>query len=239
MRRLAALLILTAAGLSAAGAQAPAGAPPSAGTQALAGASGPILEAMRRDFPLDHRAIAAGLAGKPPEEARRLAYEGIDRFLRGRRDSILAAPGPSLAAIEARQGAMLRALGRQDVRLCAAVGDRGFFSREALGGAEPAGLAEYGVAMIEAAKAGFRATPTPPAAKEDFLAWLAAVEKIEPEVPVAAMLSDRARRASATPDHLCRGAAAMHEAVAALPAGRRERIARTLLSSVIAATAAP
>jgi hypothetical protein len=225
MRRLAAFLILAAAGLAPAAAQPPAGA------------SGRILEAMRRDFPLDHQAVAATLAGKPALEARRLAYEGIDRFLRGRRESILAAPGPSLVEIEARQGAMLRALGRQDARLCASVGDRGFFSREALAGAEPAGLAEYGLALVEAAKAGFRAPATPPAAKEDFLAWLAAVEKIEPEVPVRAMLSDRARRAAASPDHLCRGAAAMHEAIAALPAGRRERVARTLLSSVIAAAA--
>lgn len=224
MRRLAALLIL-AAGLAPAAAQPPAGA------------SAPILEAMRRDFPLDHQSIAAALEGKAPEEARRLAYEGIDRFLRGRRDSILAAPGPLLVAIEARQGAMLRALGKQDVRLCATVGDRGFFSREALAGAEPAGLADYGLALVEAAKAGFRGSATPPAAKEDFLAWLAAVERIEPEVPVGAMLSDRARRAAAGPDHLCRGAAAMHEAVAALPPGRRERVARTLLSSVIAAAA--
>lgn len=224
MRRLAALLIL-AAGLAPASAQPPAGA------------AAPILEAMRRDFPLDHRAIADSLAGKTPEESRRLAYEGIDRFLRGRRESILAAPGASLVAIEARQGAMLRALGKQDVRLCAAVGDRGFFSREALAGAEPAGLAEYGVALVEAAKAGFRAASTPPAAKDDFLAWLAAVEKIEPQVPVGAMLADRARRAAAGPDHLCRGAAAMHEAIATLPSGRRERVARTLLASVIAAPA--
>lgn len=224
MRRFAAFLIF-ASGFAPAAAQPPAGA------------SAPILEAMRRDFPLDHQAIAAAFAGKPPEEARRLVYEGIDRFLRGRRASILAAPGPSLVAIEARQGAMLRALGKRDVRLCAAVGDRGFFSREALAGVEPAGLADYGVALIEAAKAGFRAPATSPAAKEDFLAWLAAVERIEPEVPVRAMLSDRELRAAASPDHLCRGAAAMHEAVAALPAGRRERVARTLLSSVIAAAA--
>ncbi len=225
MRLLAAFLILASGLASAAAAQLPAGAPTR------------ILEAMRRDFPLDHQAIAASLAGKTPEEARRLAYVGIDRFLRGRRESILAAPGPSLVAIEARQGAMLRALGRQDVRLCATVGDRGFFSREALAGAEPAGLADYGLALVEAAKAGFRASATPVAAKEDFVAWLAAVEKIEPEIPVRAMLSDRALRSAASPDHLCRGAAAMHEAVAALPPGPRERVARTLLSSVIAAAA--
>ncbi len=221
MRRLAALLILAAA-LAPAAAQPPAGA------------SAPILEAMRRDFPLDHRAIADSLAGKPPEEARRLAYEGIDRFLRGRRESILGAPGASLVAIEARQGALLRALGRQDVRLCATVGDRGFFSREAAAGAEPPGLADYGIALIEAAKAGFRAPAAPAATKEDFESWLAAVEKVESDVPVRAMLFDRARRAAAGPDHLCRGAAAMHEAVATLAPGPRERVARTLLASVIA-----
>lgn len=231
MRRLAALLILAAA---------PAAAQlPVVEVAAPAGASAPILEAMRRDFPLDHRAIAASLAGKPPEDARRLAYQGIDRFFRGRRNSILAAPDASLVAIEARLGALLRTLGRQDVGLCAKVGDHGVFSREALAGAEPEGLADYGLAMIEAAKAGSGATPTAAVTKEDLEAWLAQVGRIEPGVPVRAMLGDGAVRAAASPDHLCRGAAAMHEAVAALPSGRRERVARTILSSVIAASAAP
>ncbi len=221
MRILAALLTLAAA-LAPAAAQPPAAAP------AL------TLEAMRRDFPLDHRAIESTLAGKTPEEARRLAYAGIDRFLRSRRSAILAAPGPLLVAIEARQGAMLRALANQDVRLCATVGDRGFFSSEAAAGTPPPGLDAYGSALIEAAKAGAgTARAAPLATKEDFQAWLAAVRKIEPDVPVWEMLTDRALRAKASPDHLCRGAAAMHEAVAALPAGGGERVARTLLSSVI------
>lgn len=224
--RIPAALLLIAAGLAPAAAQPPSGPP------------GPVLEAMRRDFPIDHQALASVLAGKAPEEARRAAYEGIDRFLRSRRAAILAAPGASLVSIEARQGALLRALQRQDVQLCARVGDRGFFSREAAAGAAPAGLDDYGIALIEAAKAGAGASTPAPATKEDFLAWLAEVEKIEPEIPVGAMLLDRELRSRSSPDHLCRGAAAMHEAVAALPAAARERVARTLLSSVIG-TAAP
>lgn len=221
MRILVALLILGSA-LAPAAAQPP----------------GPVLDAMRRDFPLDHQALAATLAGKPPEEARRLAFEGIDRFLRGRSVSILAAPGSTLLAIEAQQGALLRELAEKNVQICAAVGDRGFFSREALAGAPSAGLDAYGVALVEAAKAGAgtgRAAPL--ATKEDFLAWLAAVEKVEPGVPVREMLTDRALRARSSPDHLCRGAAAMHEAVAALPPAVGERVARTLLRSVIASPA--
>lgn len=225
MRILFALLILSTAFVPAA-AQPPAGAPAR------------TLEAIRRDFPLDHQAIAATLAGKAPEEARRLAYAGIDRFLRSRSGAVLAAPGPSLVAIEARQAALLRALGRQDVRLCATVGDRGFFSSEALAGAAPAGLDDYGVALVEAAKAGAGAPGAPVlATKEDFQAWLQAVGKIEPGVPVWAMLQDRALRARSTPDQLCRGAAAMHEAVGALPPGRNERLARTLLRSVVGSPA--
>jgi hypothetical protein len=229
MRKFAALLILLAA-FAPAAAQLPAGAP--------AAAPAATLQAMRRDFPLDHQAIAATLAGKPPEEARRLTYAGIDRFLRSRHGAILAAPGPLLVAIEARQGAMLRALGRQDARLCATVGDRGFFSSEALAGPAPAGLDAYGAALVEAAKAGTgRAAAVPLATKEDFLAWLAAVGRIEPGVPVQAMLQDRELRARSSPDSLCRGAAAMHEAVGALPPGARERLARTLLRSVLGASA--
>ena len=225
MRIPAALLILAAA-LAPAAAQPPSGPP------------GPILEAMRRDFPLDHQALAATLAGKAPDEARRLAYAGIDRFLRGRRDSILRAPGPTLIAIEARQGALLRTLAKQDVRLCASVGDRGFFSSEASAGPVPAGLEDYGIALVEAARAGAGAAPpAPQASKEDFIAWLEAVAKIEPEVPVRAMLADPALRSRSSPEHLCRGAAAMHEAVASLPADRAERVSRTLLRSVIGSPA--
>jgi hypothetical protein len=224
MRILAFLLALAAA-------SAPASAQPPA--EAIR-----TLDSIRRDFPIDHQAIAATLAGKSPEEIRRLAYAGIDRFLRSRSAAILAAPGPSLVAIEARQAALLRALGRQDVRLCATVGDRGFFSAEALAGAAPAGLDDYGVALVAAAKAGAGAASAPTVAtKEDFLAWLRAVEKIEPGVPVWAMLQDRELRARSTPDQLCRGAAAMHEAVAALPPGRNERLARTLLRSVVGSSA--
>ncbi|HYG49133.1 MAG TPA: hypothetical protein VD846_14475 [Allosphingosinicella sp.] len=225
MRIPVALLVLAAA-------LAPAAAQPPAAPAGL------TLDAMRRNFPLDHQAIQATLAGKTPEEARRLAYAGIDRFLRSRRSAILAAPGPSLVAIEVRQGAMLRALGNQDVRLCASVGDRGFFSSEAAAGAPPPGLDAYGVALIEAAKAGAgSARAAPLATAEDFQAWLAAVRKIEPGVAVWEMLTDRELRARSTPDHLCRGAAAMHEAVGALPAEAGERVARTLLGSVIGSAA--
>ena len=193
------------------------------------------MEALRRDFPADHVALARALAGKTPEEARRLAYAGIDRFLSARLGAIVAAPGPALVAIEARQGALLRTLQRQDVGLCAVVGDRGFFSPEALAGAAPEGLDDYGVALVEAAKAGAAAPPAEPApaSREDYSAWLALVGKIEPAIPVQAMLADRELRRGSSADHLCRGSAAMHEAAAALPGEACERVARTLLRSVI------
>jgi hypothetical protein len=220
MRILAALLLLAAV--------APAAAQPPSG----------ILEALARDFPIDHAALRASLAGKPPEEARRLAYAGIDAFLRAHRDAILGAPGPALVAIEARQGALLRALEKQDVRLCAVVGDRGLFSDEALAGPAPTGLDDYGAALVAAAKAGAGGGPAPaPATREDVLAWLAAVDRAEPGVPVRAMLSDPALRAASRPDQLCRGAAAMHEAAASLPAPQAERLSRTLLRSVIGSVA--
>ncbi len=222
MRLLAALLILLIA--------APAAAQLPSGT----------IEAMRRDFPLDHQALAATLAGKTPDEARRLAYAGIERFLRSRRAAILAAPRPSLIALEARQGALLRALAKRDVQLCASVGDRGFFSSQALAGAAPPGLDEYGIALVEAAKAGSTSAAAAASAvmeREDFLAWMAAVEKIEPQVPVRTMLLDRSVRLASSPDHLCRGAAAMHEAVASLPPERAERLSRTLVGFVIGSAA--
>jgi hypothetical protein len=216
MRVLGTLLFLVAAGPALAQPAAPAAA---------------TLEAMRRDFPLDYQPLAASLAGKPAQEARRLAYAGIDRFLRSRRAAILAAPGPDLIAIEARQGALLRSLAQQDARLCASVADLGFFSSEALAGAA---LDEYGAALVAAARSGSGSgRPASPATKQDVLAWLAAVEKIEPAVPVRAMLGDPALRSRSTPEQLCRGAAAMHEAVAALPPAQAERVARTLVGSVI------
>jgi hypothetical protein len=218
MRLLAFLLLLLCA--------VPAAAQPLTGT----------LDALRRDFPLDHQPIAANLAGKSPEAGRALTYAGMESFLRTRGAAILAAPGPALRSIEARQAALLRDLAVRDQTLCAKVGDRGFFSPDALAGAAPAGLDAYGVALVEAAKAGGgSARPANLATKEDFLAWLAAVDRIEPGVPVRAMLMDPALRSKSTPDHLCRGAVAMHLAVGELPPGPGERVARTLLSSVIAA----
>ena len=215
--RLLALLLLAIA--------APAAAQPPAAT----------MEALRRDFPADHTALSRELAGKTPEEARRLAYAGIDAFLAARLGAILAAPGPALLALETRQGALLRALGRQNVQLCATVGDRGFFSPEALAGAAPEGFDDYGVALVQAAKAGAAATGAEPApaSAEDYRAWLEAVAKIEPDVPVQAMLTDRELRRASSPDHLCRGAAAMHEGAAALGGEAGERVARTLIRSVI------
>lgn len=218
MRRLAALLLLAALG-------APASAQP--------GPPSAALEAMRRDFPLDHAALAAELARKAGEEARRAAYAGLERFGRAHLDAILAAPAPARLALEARHGAMLRALERQDVALCARVGDRGFFSAEALAGAAPPGLDDYGAALVEAARAGAGRTVSSQVTAADFTAWLAAVARIEPAVPVRAMLMDPAVRAASSPERLCRGAAAMHEAVAALPPDVAERISRALLRSVI------
>lgn len=226
MRFAAALLILTAS-LAPAAAQPPA-----------SGAVGPVIEALRRDFPIDHQAIAATLLGKPPEEARRRAYAAIDRFLRSHRAAILAAPGPSLVAIEARQGKMLRELAVRDSRLCAAIGALGFFGSEALAAESPPGLAEYGVALIEAAKAGAGSGRSAPlATQEDVAAWRSAVGKVEPRLAAWEILGDRGLRSKSTPDQLCRASAAMHEAVAALPAERAERVARTLLSSVIGSPA--
>jgi hypothetical protein len=206
-------------------AAAPAAAQPPAAT----------MEALRRDFPAEHAALSREIAGKTPEEARRLAYAGIDAFLGAHLDSILAAPGPELLALEARQGALLRALGRQDVRLCAAVGDRGFYSPEALAGAAPEGFDDYGVALLRAAKGGAAAAKAEPepASRQDYAAWLEIVARIEPDVPVQAMLTDRELRRAAGPDRMCRGSAAMHEAAAALGGEAGERVARTLLRSVI------
>ena len=222
MRLLAFPLLLLLA--VAPGMAQPAAAPPAA-----------TMEALRRHFPTDHAALARELAGKTPDEARRLAYAGIDKFLRGREALILAAPGPALVALEARHGALLRALQKQDVALCAIVGDRGFFGPEAFAGAAPPGLDDYGVALVEAAKSGASAGAAAPvlASREDFLAWLQAVAKIEPDVPVQAMLTDRQLRLASSPDHLCRGSAAMHEAAAGLPGETGERVSRTLLRSVI------
>lgn len=193
------------------------------------------FEAMQRSFPTDHRALVGSLIGKTPKEARRLAYAGIESFLRTRRAAILAAPRASLIALEAQHAAMLRGLERKSTRLCAAIGDRGFFSPEALSGEPPLGLDNYGVALVEAARDGVgRQVLAPPASKEDFEAWLGVVEKIEPALPVRAMLSDKDLRMNASPDHLCRGAVAMHEAIAALPPDQGERMARILLGAAIA-----
>jgi hypothetical protein len=189
------------------------------------------FEALRRDFPVEHAALAGRIAGKAPEEARGAAYAGIRKFLHEHLDAIASAPGPTLVALEGRQGALLRSLGRQDMALCAIVGDRGLFGQEALAGPAPAGLDDFGAALVAAAKAGAGggAPGAAAATVEDIQAWFLMLRKIEPDIPIREMLTDKALRAAAPPEHLCHGAAAMHEAGAALPGVQGERMSRMLL----------
>lgn len=206
-----------------------------AGAPAMAWAqnAGPVLEALRRSFPVEHGALSAQVRGQPAAAQRRLAGEAMERFRLNHLESILAAPGSRLIALEVRHGAMLRALQRRDVRLCALLGDRGFLGPEARAAAPPPGLDDYAVAVIEAAAAG-RGRPAPAAVtREDFQAWFDAVARREPNVPVRQMLTDRALRERATPEQMCAGAAAMHEAVADLPPERAARVAATLTRSAL------
>lgn len=210
-------LLLFAAPLAPAAAQAPSA----------------VLAAMARDFPLDHAPIARAIEGKSPAEARRIAYDGIASFFAARSGAILAAPAADLLAIEAQQGALLRSLEKQDVRLCAEVGDAGFFGAPALAGDPPPGLEDYGIALVAAARAGTGAAARAGAEAGDVQAWSAEIKRIEPAIPVLEMIQDPERRKAAAPEHLCRGAAAMHEAVARLPAETADRMARLLLRSVL------
>ncbi|HEY5723543.1 MAG TPA: hypothetical protein VIT45_14605 [Allosphingosinicella sp.] len=198
-------------------------------------ASPRVLESLRTHFPEDHSALAARLAGQSPEAARLMLAEALEKFQQERLQAILAAPGARLIAIEARHGALLRALQARDMRLCAVVGDRGFFSREARAGPAPEGLDDYAIALIEAAAAGRGRAAPRPAAKEDFQAWLVELERRDPSVPVRFMLQDRELRRSSSDEHLCVGAALMHEAAAALPPEQAARVAATLIRSVIGA----
>jgi hypothetical protein len=219
------LLLALLVPLSAAAAQAPAS------TQ----------EALRRHFPQEHQALAGTMAGKAADEARRSAFAWIDGFVRERREAILAAPPASLLALEARQAALLRALEAQDPALCAVAGDRGFFTPAAAAAPPLPALDSFGAALVEAAAAGAAAPPSlaPPPTAQDVAAWMQAVKRIAPDVPVESFLRDQSARARATPLQLCRGAAALHEAVAALPPEQGPRIARLLLAAVIGSPVKP
>jgi hypothetical protein len=192
-----------------------------------------VLEALRQSFPKEHAALEASLSAQPPEAARRLVSEAMARFQLAHKRAILAAPGARLIALEARYGAMLRSLQARDMRLCAVLGDRGVFGKEARAAAPPAGLDDYSVALIEAAAAGAGRTAPAPANGDDFRALLDEVERREPEVPVRKMLADRELRLRSSDEHLCVGAAAMHEAIAGLPTDQAARIAVTLVEAAM------
>jgi hypothetical protein len=207
-----------------------------AASPALAQSPSPrLLQSLRTHFPQEHEALAARLADQSPASARLIAAEWLEKFHQDHLQSILAAPGASLIAIEARHGAMLRSLQRRDLRLCSVVGDRGFFSRDARAAAPPEGIEDYSIALIEAAAAGRGRAAPQAAANEDFLAWFAEMERRDPSVPVRAMLQDRDLRRSSSDEHLCVGAALMHEAAAALPPDRAARIAAVLVRSILGA----
>jgi hypothetical protein len=195
-----------------------------------------VLQSLRSHFPEEASALSARLAGRSPQAARLLLGEAMERFHQVHLNEILAAPGARLIALETRHGRMLRSLEKRDKKLCAVVGNLGFFSREARSGAPAEGLDDYSVALIEAAAAGRgRAAPRAPS-QEEVQAWLAEAERRGPEVPVRAMLRDRQFRASAGDHNLCVGAALLHEAAAALPSEQAAAVSASLVRSVLGAT---
>jgi len=200
---------------------------------AAAQSPAPVLAALQRSFPAEHAALSGQLRGHSAAAQSRLVSEAMHRFAVAHQAAIVAAPGGRLIGLEVRHGAMLRALQRRDVALCARLGDRGFFGRAARAAAPAPNLDDYAVALIEAAAAG-RGRPPPAAAeREDYSAWMAAVGRREPDVPVQTLLLDREARARASDDHLCAGAAAMHEAIGDLPPEQGARVAATLIRSLI------
>ena len=196
----------------------------------------PILAALAHRFPAEHRSLVAGLAGASGAELDRRLNQGLGGFFKGKTEEILRAPGPMLVALEGRHGALLRAIGREDVPLCAVIGDKGFFSGRALPRSQQGALVSLGVTLIETAHAGAGRTAAEAvrgADAADLQAWLARVDAIEPQAGVRQLLSDSALRAAAPPARLCYGAAAMHEAATSLPPDQGARVATLLLRSLL------
>lgn len=200
--------------------------------------SGPV-EALREAFPAEHAALSAKFAGKAPEEARKIAYADFSAFLASRRAQILGAPAAVLVDLELRTAALLRSLWREDAARCALIAEFGPFSQEAAAAPPPPGLDEYAAALVRAAKAGADPRLAPPAGREDFDAWIAAAEKIEPGVPVRRFLTEKGTRAASPPASQCRAAAALHEAAARLPGPAGDRMARTMVGILLAPVAEP
>jgi hypothetical protein len=194
-----------------------------------------ILDSLRSHFPQEASALSARLAGKSPEAARLLLGEALEKFHQDHLREIMAGPGERLIALEARHGAMLRALGARDKHLCAIVGNYGFFSSEARVAASIEGLDDYAVALIELAAAGRGRAPPRALVKEDIDAWLTEAERRGPQIPVRAMLLDSQVRASAGDENLCYGAALLHEAAAALPPEQAAIVSSTLIEALLGA----
>jgi hypothetical protein len=190
---------------------------------------------MRTHFPQEYSALATRLAGKSARDGRLILLEALESFQRRHIKEIIAAPGATLIALESRHGAMLRSLQARDMRLCSLIGDRGFFSPEARAHEPPEGLDDYAVALVEAAVAGRGQAPHPGPTANDFEAWMVEVERRGTQVPVRAMLRDRALRTSASAEHLCVGAALMHEAATRLPPEQALRVSAALAKSTLAA----
>lgn len=195
-----------------------------------------VMDSLRSHFPGEASALATRLAGRPPEAARLLLGEAMEKFHQDHVQEIVAAPGATLIALERRHAAMLRSLAPRDMKLCATVGNLGFFSGDARSVAPPEGLDDYAVALIEAAAAG-RGRPAPrPASKEDIEALLAEVDRRGPQVPVRRMLMDKAFRATVGDEKLCIGAALLHESAAALPPEQAAAASMLLIKALLVAT---
>lgn len=191
--------------------------------------------AFRETYPDDYAAFVGRIAAMTDSEgaaaADRVAIGDIREFLAARGEAISNAPAAELHALGGAIASLAEMLQRTNPELCAQFVTRGVPDPARLPPAATRAIGRMNALMFRAARAGEGAeAPRDGLRREDVSAWLAAMERLDPELPDRAPPADAAQQ--------CHSGVIAYRAAAELPETQAANVAAHLIRQSFAPAAA-
>jgi hypothetical protein len=206
-----------------------------------------LFDAIERNYPDEYRALIDTMyrqsAAHPgdPELSKTLRTRSIIQFYKRRTGGLANAPAPALNRINARQLALIRALARDDVALCAEFATTAFIGKFDLPASYQPRASALGILMVEAAKLGESQAQDPnrkALAEEDGSRWYESLLRIEPSREVEAAIAGEDSEGIGTPEMQCRIGLALYAAIEKLAPEQAANVAAYFLAQTLAELAA-
>ena len=196
---------------------------------------------MKRDFPDDYEAMIrkvlaqAKASGGNREVMQQAGFTAMRDFYKAKLSAIVNAPAPVLNDFNARELGFVRKLAARDAGLCRTYVMSGFSPSTALPADLHVDMAQIGIGMMAAAKAG-AGRPVDPARGQppsgDFPVWFDKMRELDPSDEMRRFLAGD-QSAAADPATGCRLGRILYQAIAALPSEQSARITAYLIASSV------